>query len=1589
MALLFLSTMHGRAAFQAQNSSGEFSVHRRVYPERKWVRELAQAHGLLHLFNEQRSGEDAAAKAAGRSVIPAGTAAIVALAHVVPGQLANGVLTQWSAEELFLRDFFHQGQESLHSFCSLRIRSIVAFDPVLESHCPVRFTSDLWQPDTFSWEQLVRLCGLNRQDLEHKLHVSAEVFDSFLAQPICLRVPLLPLDLAMKHAWSCLMLKGAEFCKKGPFLEAIQLFQQKLEGFPPQRWASQALHMKSAQRLPSAFPLGVQEFRFQAPDAQKLAYFLRQHCGVILGSISDQEQKAECQLQLEEFVLRLDNMSEICHGPQRTKRSHEVLLNALCASMYLRDRSKLAETFRLTLGCMPGVAEGLGVDQLPKLPSASQISESQFQIDAAFCCFWKDRFQELAKDCVIYMWADSSPQGGTDWLLSMMRVISGKHLQACVEAADLLQRTVQDLCAETLRVASQEDDQPGGGDTLMLQDIIQERHEAGLLLQQHIVTHRQIPMAQGSGSGATTLVQKLVCMCRKFVAETHSHTLTKEVMRSVHAFCTDLGTEVGFSEQLEGYRLADSLPAWMQEFALESDQGTFLSLEEEEEDAFLFPNALPSPGMLHISHNMLSDIHKSLKKFSDWLPGFKALAALFHHKHLRKRYLASCVLNTPWAWMSGLLRHGVPKPALWRWGTVQKLLPALLLRKRLLQLTWDASKFGQEDHAAAADGAAEDEDFSIDIVSRSVKSEAFWLYTCTLSKLNEFPAALDAWAEGCSCHPWLIQNQRDWLPWADVPHSAPDSDVQVCDILEGARKILGYKSGEGDGKHFGPCPLAGQRAVHLASGEIWRRIDAWSETFLQEILEGNSCQDPAEIQSALEDFSSGKAQMVEYLQQKLQCWESLPWCLAALNTGGPAARKIASDCLAKYDAQLAAGASDVLHHRLTSKFFKPDSAGRQELLDFANGADLATLPMLSSFVWKLRFVPTVERVQERDHSTTKQLISHRGRVTAPYISCRLRFEEIRATLDLPAELAKFVAAFEQVANVDSLAKRFGIWHHPLYMEAVQQKYQKRLKMSIAAAILYAEDPQTQYAQMTVSQKKRNEKKKKKEQGIQKALKKMEPQRAQRTPRWSVETVEKNAVANHLQERLVKGALYSVSHSSLQIGSLKEALQRPMPRPVEEISLPEALPLSVDIEPLGLLGGGQQLVAADNSNAPRLGLEDVVFLRIVSSRPSRRKNVELPVAERKRLHANDMCVTLHRNTVFSSNHDSCDQLGDRVCVHVEPEAARGISQEINVLALGGRSLEALDIEAMKKTLRTWSARPQLVFGLKGHQLSPEASQLLGDMVLQRAFPQCSEERCFHVNTADAALCEGLQELRSLGMVNPSRQDSSSHSWFLTPCAMSALVHMREVHKPCKIFKPAEELAALPLEDLSSCTGWELLQILWHQGWSLRHGPQKVSLRRSLPPVTRHSAGKTFYWSSPNITGKQAVAYMRALCSSEHLFDCGFVQAIHHGQPEKYYLGVLDQSHNGQVYADPLPLENQMTEQPLALQDVPLEVDFEERVLLTHQQSFPPNLVDDPLDSFLQQAGPALRSNILGGSDESDVESTGSLFFSGGRRGGERR
>ena len=213
----------------------------------------------------------------------------------------------------------------------------------------------------------------------------------------------------------------------------------------------------------------------------------------------------------------------------------------------------------------------------------------------------------------------------------------------------------------------------------------------------------------------------------------------------------------------------------------------------------------------------------------------------------------------------------------------------------------------------AAEEESQDSDFRANIVTSTVRSEAWWLYAQMLSKLNQYPADLSAWCEGCACHPWLFQQQQQ-RDSAGV--DIENRDLQVCEVVEAVRKDLGYASGQGDGRYFRPCPLAGQRAAELASGEIWQQIDAWNTGYLQDILQGNACTDQTEIDAALKDFSIGKSLIVEYLQHKLQCWESLPWKLAALNsTDTGAARRAAAEAMAAYDRLVADGATVTeLHH---------------------------------------------------------------------------------------------------------------------------------------------------------------------------------------------------------------------------------------------------------------------------------------------------------------------------------------------------------------------------------------------------------------------------------------------------------------------------------------------------------------------------------------------------------------------------------------------------------------------------------------------------------------------------------------------------
>lgn len=863
------------------------------------------------------------------------------------------------------------------------------------------------------------------------------------------------------------------------FVSRAWALQRQLN-FPSQEWL-ELIKRRSKGAAATAEPSRSLSLQFEAEHASSLASFLRQWSSHILNGVQGAEHQAECQFFLEDQVARLDRMDraaerkwQLSAGYVRERLTPSRLLHGLLAAMHLRNRGKLSDT--LKHGLQSAGLSGDAVEEMSlHAPCDSQIQRSQVLIDSALCKYFAEEVFNEEPLGFLYLWADSSPQGGTDWLLSIVRIIPQKHVSACVAAATSLHASVSDF-----------EEAVSQGDMSKISSIVQERHSQGMFLETAIRMHRQIPMGQGSGD--TSLEKKLLCLIRKIHVEAGNLNRTCKILESLRGVCTDFGTEAGIAN-VEGIKVADVLPAWMSDAAtgLVSEEDTHRVLESEAEDACadcLLPNALPLPGLLHIFHNMTLGIHSHMTQYNAWLPGFRSVAALLHHPHLRKRLIATCMLGTPWAWLQIKLQHGIPKPALWRWGAVSAIIPKVLALKHLLQQVWNPTKFANPAGEAAseaqqreAEEGGEDPDFQQQLVTETLRSEQWWLYTTMLGKLAQFSEDMTHWAEGCACHSWLHRkNAVQEVDEAEEPLTARDH-------LVAARCSLRLTNGEGDGINF-QCPLAGQRAVELASGELWVFLETLSRNYIQEILSSNSCTDADAVQEVLDDFALGKSSMVEQLRIKLRCWQSLPWVLAALNSADAQhAREVAAEAMSRYDAS---PQDSCLHHRLTQKYLRQGCVARTELDKFVAGASLSDLPTLRDFVWGLRFLPTAERIQEGDHSVVKSLVTLRAnRISGPYVSCKLRFPEIVDVVCKSEECRKLLAYFESIQDPDSIALQFGFWRHPLWIEARKQRYTRRLKLQVAASILYAMDAETQFTQVRAAAEKRKNAKKRRRSELRK------------------------------------------------------------------------------------------------------------------------------------------------------------------------------------------------------------------------------------------------------------------------------------------------------------------------------------------------------------------------------------------------------------------------------------------------------------------------------------------------------------------------
>ena len=493
MPLLLLAARYGRKNWADQSQAGR----KRAAPQAKWIDDLCQRHGLRDMLAEHVRTEKKR---------PDGFLDCPVLASVEPGQQYDGTLTPFTDQEEFL---FQQFGESVDCY-SLTVKKFVLLRPPLSMDCPLRLKIPCWKPKQgIESADCLRRCSLSFEETASALGIQVAELRNFLEDPWCLQVPGVTLQLLMKGAWGSLMLRAAWLAPRSEGFARAEAFRKQV-GWPPTEWFERQQKLRAAprQEMPE-----VEALPFTGEHAKQVAVFLKSLAPTVLQCCERDtpELVVSMQMAFEEHVMRLEGAAKLAaaqsagQGQKTWKFTSHQMLQALCGAMHFRDRSKLGDALKLTVGSVSKLQSDMIGDSKP--PSAASISRSQVLVDSALCCLWAEAFMNF--DGCLYLWADASPQGGVDWLLSLVRQIDGAVLGDCVEASNQLQESVHEF--------QQAFD---ANDLARMQEIVVTRHRLGLFLQTHLKTHCQIPM--GLGSGEASLDRKLTCIARKFFAEAQS-----------------------------------------------------------------------------------------------------------------------------------------------------------------------------------------------------------------------------------------------------------------------------------------------------------------------------------------------------------------------------------------------------------------------------------------------------------------------------------------------------------------------------------------------------------------------------------------------------------------------------------------------------------------------------------------------------------------------------------------------------------------------------------------------------------------------------------------------------------------------------------------------------------------------------------------------------------------------------------------------------------------------------------------------------------------------------------------------------------
>ena len=179
---------------------------------------------------------------------------------------------------------------------------------------------------------------------------------------------------------------------------------------------------------------------FEPQHAQQLLALLRESAPSLLSNVDD-EQALGKTMQLEDLATRRMSYGGMRSANLTAARSPRVtnLLRAYVLAFRLRNKSTLRKVMVecFALAEVDEEQQNQWLQDSLKGTSAASLSRSQVFVDAALMRMVGLRY--VGSCGPIYIWADSSPQHGTDWFLSLVATIHEADLDECMRCAHVWQ----------------------------------------------------------------------------------------------------------------------------------------------------------------------------------------------------------------------------------------------------------------------------------------------------------------------------------------------------------------------------------------------------------------------------------------------------------------------------------------------------------------------------------------------------------------------------------------------------------------------------------------------------------------------------------------------------------------------------------------------------------------------------------------------------------------------------------------------------------------------------------------------------------------------------------------------------------------------------------------------------------------------------------------------------------------------------------------------------------------------------------------------------------------------------------------------